>query len=124
MKFLRALNWPNVFIALAVVILVGSLGWGLWDLLQAPGRAKAAQAGQVIAEGQAASGREAVGVVSNRAATEAATDVITRTNADEIRKAPGADAPVDPALAAAGRRSLCKRKAYSHDPLCLLHPDP
>lgn len=110
---------PTLFVMAAIFLLVCALGVAACDLLNAPGRAKQAKAGQVIAEGQLAAGRDAVAITTAAGAREAQADNITRSNADEIRKAPGADAPIDPALAAAGRRGLCKRKAYRDRPECV-----
>ncbi len=77
------------------------------------------QAGAAIA-----SGHDAADTIGNRMTNDADTDAITRENADVIRNARGADAPVDPDAAAAGLRSLCRRAAYRRDPQCLQHPDP
>ncbi len=69
-----------------------------------------------------ASGRDAVNTVASAAASEAAIDAITLENDRAIRSAPGAAAPVDPALSAAAMRGLCRRAAYSRDPRCVLYP--
>lgn len=66
-----------------------------------------------------ANGKDAVATVGQTQAGEAATDSITRENESAIRQAPGADAPVDPGVDAAGRRSLCRRAANRGKPECL-----
>ena len=55
---------------------------------------------------------------------QSATDTITRENDHAIRTAPGADAPVDPALRDTGLAGLCRRAAYRGDPKCVQHADP
>lgn len=80
-----------------------------------------------ISSGQAGaaiqSGADAVDMLGNRADADAATDEITRENANAIHHAEGADAPVAADARAAGLRSLCKRQAYRDDPKCLRVPD-
>lgn len=71
-----------------------------------------------------ASGADAVDTIGKSAAAEAAADTITRENDRAIREAPGAGAPVDPAVDAAGRASLCRRAAYRGRPECLQQPAP
>lgn len=65
------------------------------------------------------SGRDAVGTVGNQAAAERAADDLTRSNADEIRNAEGANAPVADPVDASGRASLCRRAAYRERPECV-----
>ncbi len=69
-----------------------------------------------------ASGADAVGAVGAVGASEVQIDVITRENERAIRTAPGADAPVDPALDAAARRGLCRRAAYRERSECVQQP--
>lgn len=64
-------------------------------------------------------GGEAVNAVAGASERQAATDEITRENADAIRSAPGAGQLVDPAAASAGLVGLCRRAAYRSDPKCL-----
>ena len=110
---------PQLAITLSAALLILWIGLVAWNVITAPQRAATARAGQVLAEGRAAAGADAVEVTANRSATEGDIDAITRTNTDAIRKASGADAPVDPALAAAGRRGLCHYAGYRDRPECL-----
>lgn len=71
-----------------------------------------------------ASGKDAVGTLGNTMANEAAADTITRENADAIRNAQGADAPIAPPLRDAGIASLCRRAAYHSDPRCVQRSTP
>lgn len=71
-----------------------------------------------------ASGADAVDTIGKSAARDAAADTITRENDRAIREAPGAGAPVDPAVDASGRRSVCRRAAYRGHPDCLQQPAP
>ncbi|GAA0745220.1 hypothetical protein CA233_19120 [Sphingomonas sp. ABOLD] len=76
-----------------------------------------------LANGQGAaateSARDTVLTIGNQTAAEGHIDDITKENEHEIRAAPGANAPVDPAARDAGLRALCKRASYRSDPKCL-----
>ncbi|MFC0204744.1 hypothetical protein [Novosphingobium soli] len=86
---------------------------------------RARQAGKEAAlsakQGEAAlgSGKDAVGAVGAVSGRSSASDDLTRENDDAIRKAPGAEAAVDPRLRDAGLDSLCKRAAYRDSEQCL-----
>lgn len=73
------------------------------------------------AEAATQSGSDAVETVGRQQSAEVATDTITKENDHAIRSAQGADAPVAPAAAAAGRASLCRRAAYRERPECVQH---
>jgi hypothetical protein len=108
--------------ALALVLLLALFGWHEWRA------ARTAKVETQLAAGQAgaalASGQDAANTIGNRMDADAATDTVTRENDHAIRTAPGADAPVDPALRDAGLRGLCRRAAYRLDPKCVQHADP
>ena len=110
------LAWALALIALLVLILF-VVSW-----CSERKRVGVAKTGQIIAEGQTAAGRDAVGITAADAKADAATANINRENEDAIRNAPGADALVDPALAAAGRAGLCKYASYRDRPECVQHP--
>lgn len=83
-------------------------------------RQKAAQSRVATGQGAAASNSAAdaiatQGVVNGR---ETASENLTRSNAEDIRSAPGASDKVNPAAANAGITALCKRKAYENSPRC------
>ena len=69
------------------------------------------------------SATDTINTVAARADADAATRQIEKDNADAIRTAPGADAPVDPVLADTARRGLCRYAAYRGRPECLQQPD-
>lgn len=71
-----------------------------------------------LASARSESAGDAVGTVSGAADRESAIDATSRENDHAIRSAPGASAPVDPAVAAAGRRALCLRHAYRDSEQC------
>ena len=108
--------------AAALILLLALVAWHEW---RAAGTAKAEMR---LAAGQAgaalASGQDAGNAIGNRMDADAATDTITRENDHAIRTAPGADAPVDPALRDAALAGLCRRAAYRRDPKCVQHADP
>jgi hypothetical protein len=72
----------------------------------------------------AASGADAVGTVGAVADRDADTDQLTRENADAIRNAPGASAPIDPDLRGVGLASLCRRAAYRSRAECVQYASP
>ena len=109
-------------IAAAALILLALFGWHEWQASRTASteaRLASGQAGAALASGQ-----DAANAIGNRMDADAATDTITRENDHAIRTAPGADAPVDPALRDTALRGLCRRAAYRHDPKCLQHLDP
>lgn len=115
----RALT-PAGWAAAGLVLLM--LLASAWWLATEPGRARAradeAQVQAVQAQSQAAAGRAAVAIVTASAARDAATDRQTQENRDAILAAPGATAPVDPAVGAAGRRAVCLRQSARRLPQC------
>lgn len=98
--------------AVGAVLALTVLASGWW-LLTEPGRARVranlAAAEAVQAQGQAAAGRDAVAIVTAASGRDSAADRQTLENRDAILAAPGAAAPVDPAVGAAGRRAICLR---------------
>lgn len=112
----KPLTWliAAVLFALAAWWLVATLTGGKSARVQAD--LNKSQAGAAME-----SGRDAVGAVSSAAERSSNADQMTQENRHAIQKAPGADAPVDPAVRAAGLNSLCKRAAYRERPECLQH---
>lgn len=89
-------------------------------------KAAEAQTGQVRAEGQVKAATDATGITANAMDEAAASVQLGRESRDVIQSAPGAKAPVDPALSAAARRRLCLRTVNRDKPSCiaLLQADP
>ena len=81
------------------------------------GKKAAISADQTAALG--ASAADAIGAIGDVSSAGAASDALTMENADAISSAKGADAPVDRAVRAAGRDSLCGRAAYRNSQQCL-----
>lgn len=81
-----------------------------------------------LATGQAGatliSGNDAVNTIGNRMDADAATDQLTKENADAIHHAEGASAPVAAPVRDAGLASLCRRAAYRGKPECVQYADP
>lgn len=117
-EFFRALDptrWAMLAGAIALLI-VAVLTLSYCSERDRTGKANA---GRVIAEGQTAAGRDAVGITAADAKADATTSNINRENENAIRNAPGAEDAVNPELAAAGRRGLCRYAAYRDRPECL-----
>lgn len=105
--------WALIILAL----LIGALVW-LYSAWTAKPKAEA-RLGRNTTEAAQQSGGDAVKTVGEAGKRDQAADNLTRSNADDISNAKGADAPIDPAARDAGLRSLCKRRAYSREPKCL-----
>lgn len=101
----------------AALAIIGALWW-LYSAITANPKAEA-RLSRNQAEAALESGRDAVGAVSAEAALERGHDDLTRSNADAIRNAEGADAPVAAPARDAGLRSLCKRRSSAGDPKCV-----
>lgn len=116
MRFLKSLTpiaWILI-VALLLAILFGVRQCQNARNLGTESRVSRSQTGAALDSGADAVG--AAGAVSGR---NSQTDQITMENADAIRTAPGADAPVDPALDRVARDGLCRRAAYRSDPKCV-----
>lgn len=71
-----------------------------------------------------ASGKDAIGTAVEAGKRETESEALTRTNEREIRAAPGANDPINPASGLAGRRALCRRAAYVNTPRCAMFRNP
>lgn len=113
----------NAIIAGMTVMSVVAFIIAGWLILSAPGRerarADAARASQIVAEGRAAAGADAVAIVTANASSGAEIDRQSQENRDAILNAPGAAVKVDPGLDAATRRALCMRASARRDPQCV-----
>lgn len=120
-------GWASIAAVGAIILILAVGGW--WMLTE-PGRQRAAAnlagASQVVSDARAASGADAVSVVTKNAASEREIDQQSTENRDAILNVPGASAPVDPAVGDAGRRAVCLRKSARCLPGCvrLLGPCP
>jgi hypothetical protein len=106
----------KVILAVALWLLI----WFAWHEWQSAANSRS-ETRLSESHGQAVqdSARDAIGSVGALNGRDTASDDLTRRNADAIRSAPGAAAPVDPALRDAGLIGLCKRRAYSRSADCL-----
>lgn len=84
------------------------------------GSQKRAQSRLDAAQDQAAtnSAADAVNTQAGVNANSTASEDLTRSNDADIRGAEGANAQVGAGVDAAGRKALCKRKAYRNHPKC------
>jgi Flp pilus assembly protein TadG len=81
-------------------------------------KAASERASATVAQNQTQA-QQAAGAIVDQAHTKADVTVhIQQENAREILDSPGASAALDPALNAAGRRSLCNFAVYLADPGC------
>lgn len=107
--------------AIGALVLFGLVWWLVASLTGGKRARVEAELQGNRAEAGLESGRDAVDTVGEQGAAERAADDLTRRNADEIRAAEGADAPVADPAHAAGLRSLCRRAANRGRPECLQH---
>jgi hypothetical protein len=105
-----------------VALLIAGL-WGGYNLLTGSLKTEV-KLGRNQVEAATVNGADAVNTVGQAAATEAASDDLTRSNTDEIRKADGAAVPVAAGVNTAGLRALCRRAAYRGQRECLQLADP
>lgn len=111
---------------LAIRLLVGLAVAALFALIllvQSCNATKTAKTKARLSENQTeaaiASGTDAVETLGQQGNREDAVDTITRDNDNAIRKAPGADAPVNSDLDSLARERLCRRTVYRVRPECL-----
>lgn len=83
-------------------------------------RSQAAQSRVERSQAEAASNSaaDAINAVTGVGANQAASEELGRTNERDIRSAPGANDRVNSGVDLAGRKALCRRKAYANDPKC------
>ncbi len=109
---------PRIIIGLVAIglvvllLLFGPAACRSWQNERAQGRMNTGQAGAAQE-----TGRDAIGTISNRAATDAEGEALSRDNADKIRAAPDAGTRA-PGADFAGRTALCKRPSYVNTPQC------
>ena len=107
--------WQAALIALVIAAVV----FGVSQCSKARNAAREADLRGDQAGAVADSAADAVGTVGAVGARAGASDTITMENDDAIHDAKGADASVSGAVDAAGRRSLCRRAAYSGSAECV-----
>ena len=73
----------------------------------------------VIDSGQAAATQSAAAIETARQQADSSSEVQHQVNENAIKAAPGASAPIDPRLNAAGRLGLCRDSAYAGSPQCV-----
>lgn len=116
------LGAKGVLYGIAAILAVAALSWLIWALVIRPRndavKVATAQAGAVVSDKQAEAVSDAQRVVIDVMNHTSAIDAQTRSNHDRIVNAPGASQTVPPAVAIAGRRSLCLRPTYLGNPAC------
>lgn len=130
----QAASWlaENGVKLVAGLILGGLLLYMGWRTFLAPGQAQAkhdvvqAQGRAAIAKAGQDAGAAAVPIITNNYYGQQKSDRQTQENSRAILQAPGAGQPIDPALAAVGRRAICMRASAAGLPECqqLLNPGP
>lgn len=117
------MNWITDNLRTVAIVAIACAAVAILLLLSQCEDNRRANAEAELNRGQAGanseSAQDAIGTVGEVAGRATDTDATTRENQNEIRNAPGADAPVDPAVGRAGRDSLCRRAAYRGRPECL-----
>jgi hypothetical protein len=112
----------SIITGLIVAAVLAFLGYLWWSDHSAKTLAVKEQAVAGAAQVNAAQAQAATNAIQIQVAGEARDHLdieVHQSNAQAIAAAPGASAPIDPALNAAGRRGLCQHPAYAADPFCL-----
>ena len=79
-----------------------------------------ARLGEEQRQAASKSGQDAVATVGAAADREQQSDHMSEDHEKQIRNAPGAEAPVDPAVRDVGLGNLCRRAAYRDSEWCRL----
>lgn len=116
----------KIVAAIAAIFLLATAGLGLVAYIGHEHRAlAAAKSAQAVAEarvsvstGQAGAVTSAAAIADRGAQRDALSITLHEANDHVLQSAPGASAPVDPALNAYGRRGLCRYAAYAGDSGC------
>jgi hypothetical protein len=114
-KFCAGVAGKLVIGAIALLL----IAFGVTQCQNAQNSGREARVSEEQAEAGSNSAADAIGAVEAVSGRNTATDDLTRENADAIHNAPGAAAPVDPAVRDAGLSGLCRRAAYRDSPDCL-----
>jgi lactate dehydrogenase-like 2-hydroxyacid dehydrogenase len=106
-------------VGMAIAInLADPFGWRAGKLAKARQAEAVAEGRATVATAQSAAAADAAAITDTARARDTQTIIIHERNADAIRTAPGAKAPLDPDLLRAARRGLCNHAAYAGDPGC------
>lgn len=109
-------------ILIAFIVIVGG---GLLTLRQCQ-RDRVTATQQRVDDGLVGAARDSAADTINSVAAaserDAASERTHKDNADAIRQLPGAAAPVDPVVAGAARRGLCRYAAYRERAECVHQP--
>lgn len=103
-----------------MILVIGLLSFGASQCSKRQNQAAQSRVDKAQAGAAEASGADAIATVSNRAASAAASEDLTRESGADIRAAPGADQRANSGVDLAGRKALCKRAAYKDDPKCAM----
>jgi hypothetical protein len=116
---LAGLSTRIIVMIVCAVLLLGIIAFGVHscDVRRSKGAQSRVEHSQ--AEAAANSTADAIGTVARSGEAAAASEDLTRSNAEQIRAAEGAGQKVGSGVDAAGRSALCKRQAYANDPMCL-----
>lgn len=119
-RFLKE-YFPIIALGLVVVAAVAVFVWFLTEPGRQREKAAEAKAGQIVAEGQAAAGQDAVAIITDNLADSEAIDKDVRDAIEEVRAAPPGDRN------RVALRNLCLSDPGNRgQPTCqlLLAPDP
>jgi hypothetical protein len=105
--------WP-VLAALAVIL--------VWLVVVRPGQArkeqKIAEAQSAASETAAATGQATARINERSFENEGRIKDLTARGSEQVREAQGADTPIPPAVAAAGRAAICLHDDYADTAAC------
>ncbi len=109
-------GWAILGLSVVAILIV------LWLFVTGPQRAHEeaakASAQAISASSRTSASKDAIGVVVGAEKRTEEIDTQSKESRDEIQHAPGADAPVNPAVGDAGRRAVCLRESSRRLPAC------
>lgn len=120
----KAASWvaQKAAYLIAAGLIAVVLGLIYWAVIARPAaiqqEADRAHAGAVVGGAQTQAAQQAIPIISQNAANESATNILTGANHDRIVHAKGADAQGDPAVFDAFLRGFCLRPGSTDLPDC------
>ena len=116
--FGREIALRLIAIVVGVIALVLVVGFTVRSCDSRHSKAAQSRVEHAQAEAASNSAADAINAVQASGEAERVSEETTRNNERDIRAAPGASDRVNSGVDLAGRKALCKRKAYADDPKC------
>ncbi len=115
---IKAMSRATIAIVILAVLLIGAVSFGIyqWRVGHTAGKVAKIEKGQ--ADAGVAAGERALEIRLRTDDLHATTDIVVRGGIENVRSAPGADAPVNPAVRSAAVDGACQLRLYASSPDC------